>query len=107
MRAIFLDCRVTLATNCHNQYNTVLYAGPLTAAAMCQVVAALQPPGTILVDESLTSGTAYWEASKVTHPDRLKLVHSPVKGALLCLCQQCCVPSLVTTVGYSNSLGWM
>lgn len=40
-------------------------AGPLTAAAMCQAVAALQPPGTILVDESLTSGTAYWEASKV------------------------------------------
>jgi hypothetical protein len=40
-------------------------AGVLTAAALCQAVAALQPEGTILVDESLTSGTAYWEASKV------------------------------------------
>jgi hypothetical protein len=28
-------------------------------------VAALQPEGTILVDESLTSGNAYWEACKV------------------------------------------
>ena len=31
---------------------------------MCQVVAALQPAGAIVVDESLTSGNAYWEASK-------------------------------------------
>jgi hypothetical protein len=40
-------------------------AGLLTAAALCQAVAALQPAGSILVDESLTSGTAYWEVSKV------------------------------------------
>lgn len=39
--------------------------GRLTAAGLCQTVAALQPPGTIVVDESLTSGTAYWEAAKV------------------------------------------
>jgi hypothetical protein len=44
---------------------TVTAAGRLTAAALCQVVAALQPPDAVLVDESLTSGNAYWEASKV------------------------------------------
>lgn len=37
--------------------------GRLTAAAMCATIAALQPEGAIVVDEALTSGTAYWEAS--------------------------------------------
>jgi len=45
-----------------------VFAGRLTAAAMCQALAALQPPDSILVDESLTSGNAYWEASKVCGP---------------------------------------
>jgi len=39
--------------------------GKLNPAALCAVVAALQPEGTILVDESLTSGGAYYELSKV------------------------------------------
>lgn len=39
-------------------------AGPLSAAALCQTVAALQPAGAIVVDESLTSGGAYWAASR-------------------------------------------
>jgi acetolactate synthase-1/2/3 large subunit len=38
-------------------------AGRLTAAALCNAVAALQPAGTILVDESLTSGGSYFAAS--------------------------------------------
>ena len=37
----------------------------LTAAELCGVVAALQPEGCVVVDESLTSGGSYWEASKV------------------------------------------
>lgn len=41
-----------------------LPTGALTPQALCQVVAALQPADCIIVDESLTSGTAYWEASK-------------------------------------------
>ncbi|KAK9861151.1 hypothetical protein WJX84_001863 [Apatococcus fuscideae] len=40
-------------------------SGKLTAQAMCTLVAQSQPEGTIMVDESLTSGTAYWEAAKV------------------------------------------
>lgn len=40
-------------------------AGVLTAAGLCQTIAALQPADTILVDESLTSGGSYWDASKV------------------------------------------
>ena len=32
---------------------------------MCAVVASLQPPDAILVDESLTSGSQYWDLSKV------------------------------------------
>ena len=35
----------------------------LTAAEMCMMVAAVQPEGAIVVDESLTSGGAYWDAS--------------------------------------------
>ncbi len=35
----------------------------LTAGLLCATVAALQPPGAIIVDESLTSGTDYWAAS--------------------------------------------
>lgn len=37
----------------------------LTAAALCAVVAALQPEGCVVVDESLTAGSTYWEASQV------------------------------------------
>lgn len=42
-----------------------LPTGRLTAAAMCSIVAALQPADCVLVDESLTSGPTYWQASKV------------------------------------------
>ena len=38
----------------------------LTAGAMCAILVQHQPEGAILVDESLTSGGAYWEAAKVT-----------------------------------------
>ncbi|KAI8469996.1 MAG: thiamine pyrophosphate enzyme, N-terminal TPP binding domain-containing protein [Monoraphidium minutum] len=38
--------------------------GRLTAASLCAALAALQPEGAIIVDESLTSGSAYWDASK-------------------------------------------
>lgn len=41
------------------------YAGKLTARGMCAVIARLQPEDAIIVDESLTSGGAYWELSKV------------------------------------------
>lgn len=47
------------------QLVAVAAAGALTPAKLCQAVAALQPPGCILVDEALTSGSTYWEAAKV------------------------------------------
>ena len=37
--------------------------GPLTASAMCHIVAALQPKDCVVVDESLTSGASYWDHS--------------------------------------------
>ncbi|KAG2443900.1 hypothetical protein HXX76_002240 [Chlamydomonas incerta] len=43
-------------------------SGGLTAAELCVVVAALQPEGCVVVDESLTSGGSYWEASKGCPP---------------------------------------
>lgn len=43
-------------------------SGRLTAAKLCQVVAAVQPPNCVVVDESLTSGTAYWDLSKRCPP---------------------------------------
>ncbi|KAJ9533487.1 hypothetical protein QJQ45_026522 [Haematococcus lacustris] len=36
----------------------------LSPPVLCTVVAALQPPDCILVDESLTSGVGYWDLSK-------------------------------------------
>jgi acetolactate synthase-1/2/3 large subunit len=37
--------------------------GALTGDKVCKLVARAQPPGSIIVDESLTSGGAYWDAS--------------------------------------------
>lgn len=45
-----------------------LPAGRLTAATMCQTVAALQPAGAIVVDESLTSGSSYYALSRCCPP---------------------------------------
>jgi len=47
-------------------YDRMNKAGRLTAESLCTTVACLQPEGTILVDESLTSGGSYWERSKVS-----------------------------------------
>ena len=46
----------------------------LTARSLCAAIARLQPEGAIVVDESLTSGTAYWALSQVPmalHPPSL------------------------------------
>lgn len=40
----------------------------LTPSALCAAVAALQPPGCIVVDESLTSGGDYWALSAAAPP---------------------------------------
>lgn len=42
--------------------------GPLTAAAMCALLVRHQPPHSIIVDESITSGTAYWHLSTSAPP---------------------------------------
>ena len=52
---------------------TPIGAARLTAAALCQTVAALQPGGAIIVDEALTSGNAYWDASMVTRAPQLSI----------------------------------
>lgn len=43
-------------------------SGRLTASSLCHIIAALQPEHAIIVDESLTSGQSYWEASKGCPP---------------------------------------
>lgn len=55
--------------NCHGTFCPkkipgIPASGKLTADKMCQIVASLQPAGTIMVDESLTSGNAYWNLSQ-------------------------------------------
>ncbi|GAX84714.1 hypothetical protein CEUSTIGMA_g12136.t1 [Chlamydomonas eustigma] len=40
----------------------------LTAKSMCAILAALQPEGAIIVDESLTSGASYWDESHICAP---------------------------------------
>lgn len=50
--------------------------GRLNAHKMCQVLATTQPAGAIIVDESLTSGTAYWDQSR----DCLPFTHLTLTG---------------------------
>jgi len=67
--------------------------GKLTANAMCAVIAHLQPENAIVVDESLTSGTQYWELTEdVPHFSHLALtggaigqgIPSAVGAAIAC-----------------------
>jgi len=43
-------------------------SGKLTPAAMCGAIAKSQPANCVVVDESLTSGTSYWEATDAFSP---------------------------------------
>jgi acetolactate synthase-1/2/3 large subunit len=54
---------------------------PLSAASMCAVVAALQPEGCVLVDESLTSGGEHWPASSSCAPFSQLLLTGGAIGA--------------------------
>ena len=49
---------------CVNPSRPPLPSGKLNAVSMCATLAHYQPADAILIDESLTSGTAYWEYSK-------------------------------------------
>lgn len=51
----------------------------LTPRAVCEVVSSLQPRGAIIVDESLTSGTHYWECSNRSEP----FVHLGLSGGAI------------------------
>lgn len=57
----FVNCRGTF---CQRKGPAMPVHGKLTPDKMCQIVASLQPEGTIMVDESLTSGNAYWNLSQ-------------------------------------------
>ncbi|DBA95904.1 TPA: hypothetical protein ACH3X1_001437 [Trebouxia sp. C0004] len=54
--------------NCHGVFPSAgrpsMPSGKLTARSMCAVIAHVQPEDIIIVDESLTSGGAYWDLSK-------------------------------------------
>lgn len=52
-------------------------AGKLTAASLCAAIACLQPEGSIIVDESLTTGGAYWDLSKVRHHLNIQYTKKP------------------------------
>jgi hypothetical protein len=68
--------------------------GRLAPATLCAVLAALQPPGAVVVDESLTSGSSYWEYLRYgktispsstiqasTHNHKLGITATPTLGA--------------------------
>lgn len=63
---------ITPHVNCGGLYREMkrptLPTGRLSATSLCNIIAALQPEGSIIVDESLTSGNAYWEASQGCPP---------------------------------------
>ena len=54
--------------------------GKLTAASMCGVVAKYQPVNCVVVDESLTSGGTYWDASDAFSP---KFSHLTLTGGAI------------------------
>ena len=70
-------------------------AGRLTAAKLCQLVAALQPAEAVVVDESLTSGTAYWEASEAAPP----FAHLALTGGAIGQGPPCAVGAAVACPG--------
>ena len=47
----------------HQSSSHIARTGGLDAPKLCAAIAALQPEGAIVVDESLTSGGSYWEMS--------------------------------------------
>ncbi|KAI3427920.1 hypothetical protein D9Q98_006312 [Chlorella vulgaris] len=59
---------ITPGVNCRGTFcspsRPPVPTGRLTAAALCQAVAALQPAGAVVVDESLTSGGSYFSVSR-------------------------------------------
>jgi acetolactate synthase-1/2/3 large subunit len=56
-------------------------SSPLTPASLCAAVAALQPRDCVLVDESLTSGGAHWQASRLSPPFTQLLLTGGAIGA--------------------------
>lgn len=59
----------------------------LTPALLCATVAALQPPGCIVVDESLTSGGEYWAMSAGAAPfTHLALTGGAIGQVRACVC---------------------
>lgn len=66
--------RITPGRNCRGIFVTeearpkAPRSGKLTAMALCKLIAHHQPRDAIIVDESLTSGTNYYEASKGCPP---------------------------------------
>jgi acetolactate synthase I/II/III large subunit len=65
-RNIHCGKRTHIKTNTHGPQTP--NAGKLTPPALCAIVATLQPEGAVVVDESLTSGTSYFEASQGCPP---------------------------------------
>ena len=59
-----VNCRGVFVTSERRPPKPARPDAKLTASAMCSSIARHQPAGCIIVDESLTSGTNYYEASK-------------------------------------------
>ncbi len=51
---------------------------PLTSRTLCAAIVSLQPEGAIVVDESLTSGSSYWELSQALSALTVALTHLAV-----------------------------
>ncbi len=62
-----------------------LPTGPLTAEKACMVLAALQPEGAIVVDESVTSGFAYYQAASCApHHDWVPITGGAIGQGMPC-----------------------
>ena len=62
---------------------------PLTPRALCAAIVSLQPEGAIVVDESLTSGSSYWELSQALLLILLQLFLGRSSHRDTCMPQDC------------------
>jgi len=62
----------TLPRNMSANGGVSLQSEALTPRTLCTAIVSLQPEGAIVVDESLTSGSSYWELSEVFLPSLLQ-----------------------------------